>query len=118
MATNEYRDRVVETSNSKELYIVSSSENRQITITSSVTLNELNNNVINKVKSSVVITIPSGLSKNYNTVFRTYGATATFVGSGVTIDATTGLVLPPYKMATLFKDGSDESIVITGEMIL
>ena len=118
VATNEYRDRVVETSNSKELYIVSSSENRQITITSSVTLNELNNNVINKVKSSVVITIPSGLSKNYNTVFRTYGATATFVGSGVTIDAPTGLVLPPYKMATLFKDGSDESIVITGEMIL
>lgn len=118
IATNDYRDRVVETSDSKELYIVSSNENRQITITSSMILNELNNNTINKVKSSVVITIPSGLSKNYNTVFRTYGATATFIGSGVTMDAPTGLVLPPYKMATLFKDGSLEEIILTGETIL
>ena len=55
---------------------------------------------------------------NFNCVFRTFvGTTASFIaGSGTTMDAPYGMILPTYKMATLFKDGSTTTYILEGEL--
>lgn len=90
----------------------------QKTIVSNLILDNSYNGKIVKVKSNATITIPSTLKKDFSCVFRTFtGAVATFVGGvGVTLDAQKGLILEPFKMATLFKDGNFSYFVLEGEL--
>lgn len=78
-------------------------------------------NCLLKIKANVTLTIPaSGLQDNFTLVARTFtGATLTNAKAvGVTTDAPTGLILQPFKMQTLFKDGSTNTYIISGETIL
>lgn len=91
---------------------------KQKTITSNVTLDNTYNNCIVKIKADSSITIPSGLSSEFNCVFRTFtGIAVVFTaGSGVTLDAPDGTLLEETSMCTLFKDGSTETFVLEGEL--
>lgn len=76
-------------------------------------------NCLLKIKANVTLTIPaSGLPDNFTLVARTFsGATLTNAKAvGVTTDAPTGLVLPPFKMQTLFKDATTNTYIISGEL--
>jgi len=86
-----------------------------------VVLDNSYNGKIVKIKANCTITIPSNLKKDFNCVFRTFStATANFVeGSGTNaIDAPNGKIMEPFKMATLFKDGSLNAHILEGGLKL
>lgn len=92
------------------------SQKGQKNITGNVTLDNTYDGKIVKVKATATITVPSTLIADFSAVFDCWtGATATFVaGSGATI-IETALILPPNKMATLYKDGSTTAHKLKGE---
>lgn len=84
------------------------------TITGNTTLENSFNGAIVKIKATATITIPDGLTSDFNCVFRTYsGVTATFAVSGTaTIDAESdGTTLNESKMCSLFVDGTNNYIL-------
>ncbi|WP_348814052.1 hypothetical protein [Flavobacterium maritimum] len=90
--------------------------NIQKNITGNLTLDNTYDRAIIKVKANATITVPSTLAADFSAVFDCWtGATATFVaGAGATI-VETALILPPTKMATLYKDGSTTTYKLKGE---
>lgn len=89
----------------------------QVTVIGNITLDDSYNGKLLKIKATCSITVPSTLSPEFNCVSRTFsGCTANYIaGAGVTLDAPDGLILEPFKMATLFKDGSTSTYVLEGE---
>ena len=81
---------------------------RTITITGNTTLSETHNGAILHVTNTCKITIPTGLDANFQCVVFAKGAIiVTFVTSGVTIYAPSGLLLKTDKMASLFASASN-----------
>lgn len=78
----------------------------QITVTGNTSANNDWNGAIVKVKSSAIITIPSGLIKGFEFDYATFiGATATLLtGVGVTLNSPNGLILHENKIGTIFND--------------
>ena len=89
---------------------------RTITITGNTTLSEIHNGAILNVTNTCNITVPTGLDANFNCVVFAKGAIiVTFVNSGVTIYAPSGLLLKQDKMASLICTGAN-SFNLTGEL--
>ena len=88
-----------------------------ISINSDTVLSEVHNNNIILITAKCTITIPSGLSKDFNCVFMVKGAfTATFIqGSGATIYAPNGLLLKTDSKASFFYESSN-NYILTGEL--
>ena len=81
---------------------------RVITITGNITLSEIHNGAILHITNTCNITIPTGLDANFSCDCYVKGAfIATFVKSGVTLNAPSGLLLKTDKMATLYSNASD-----------
>lgn len=97
---------------------IEGSLNAQKTIVVDTMLDNTYNNAIVKVKSNAVITIPHTITPNFSCVFRCYtGVTATFAAYGFTdFDAPSGTVLEEGKMATIYRDGSTNTVIISGEL--
>jgi len=99
------------------------SDNLQKAITSTYTLASADNNYtifINNGSSTVNITVPSGLTNNFNVGFVQQGSgLVTFVqGSGTTVNTATGLkVKGQYYQAFLEKSGSSETYFLLGNVI-
>ena len=89
---------------------------RTITITGNTTLSENHNGAILNVTNACNITVPTGLDANFNCVIFAKGAIiVTFVNSGVTIYAPSGLLLKQDKMASLICT-STNNFNLTGEL--
>ena len=88
-----------------------------ISINSDTVLSEVHNNNIILITAKCTITIPSGLSQDFNCVFMVKGAfTATFIqGSGATIYAPNGLLLKTDSKASFFYESSN-NYILTGEL--
>ena len=79
-----------------------------ITITGNTTLSEIHNGAILHITNTCNITIPTGLGANFACDCYVKGAfIATFVNSGVTLNAPSGLLLKTDKMCTLYSNASD-----------
>jgi hypothetical protein len=98
-------------------------DNLQKVITGNTTLSNSDNNYtifINNGSSTVNVTVPSGLTSNFNVGFVQQGSgLVTFVqGSGTTINTATGLkVKGQYYQAFLEKSGSSETYFLLGNVI-
>jgi len=91
---------------------------RQVIINGNTTLNNLHNNCVLLVKNDALVSIPSGLMKGFNCVFRTYDATLIVEivpSSGVVLDAPTGSILEAKKMSTLMQELSTGFYFYHGE---
>ena len=89
---------------------------RTITITGNTTLSETHNGAILNVTNTCNITVPTGLDANFNCVIFAKGSIiVTFVNSGVTIYAPSGLLLKQDKMASLICT-STNNFNLTGEL--
>ncbi len=89
---------------------------RTITITGNTTLSENHNGAVLNVTNTCNITVPTGLDANFNCVIFAKGAIiVTFVNSGVTIYAPSGLLLKQDKMASLICT-STNNFNLTGEL--
>ena len=89
---------------------------RCITITGNTTLSEIHNGAVLNVTNSCNITIPTGLDSNFQCVIFAKGSiVVTFVTSGVTIYAPSGLLLKQDKMASLICTGTN-NYNLTGEL--
>ena len=89
---------------------------RCITITGNTTLSENHNGAVLNVTNTCNITVPTGLDANFNCVIFAKGAIiVTFVNSGVTIYAPSGLLLKQDKMASLICT-STNNFNLTGEL--
>ena len=88
-----------------------------IPIDSNTVLSEVHNNNIILITDNCTITIPSGLSQDFNCVFMVKGAfTATFIqGSGAKIYAPNGLLLKTDSKASFFYESSN-NYILTGEL--
>ena len=87
-----------------------------IPITGNTTLSEVHNGAILNVTNTCNITVPTGLDANFNCVVFAKGAIiVTFVNSGVTIYAPSGLLLKQDKMASLICT-STNNFNLTGEL--
>ena len=81
---------------------------RVITVTGNTTLSEIHNGAILHITNTCNITIPTGLGADFSCDCYVKGAfIATFVNSGVTLNAPSGLRLKTDKMATLYSNASD-----------
>lgn len=96
-------------------------ENKQkkvtvITITGDTTLSEIHNGAVLNVTNTCNITIPTGLDVNFQCVVFAKGSViVTFVNSGVTIYAPSGLLLKTDKMASLISTSAN-NFNLTGEL--
>lgn len=89
---------------------------RTITITGNTTLSENYNGAVLNVTNTCNITVPTGLDANFNCVIFAKGAIiVTFVSSGVTIYAPSGLLLNQDKMASLICTATN-NFNLTGEL--
>ena len=89
---------------------------RCITITGNTTLSEIHNGAVLNVTNTCNITIPTGLDSNFQCVIFAKGSiVVTFVNSGVTIYAPTGLLLKQDKMASLICTATN-NFNLTGEL--
>lgn len=89
---------------------------RCITITGNTTLSEIHNGAILNVTNTCNITVPTGLDFSFQCVIFAKGAIiVTFVNSGVTIYAPSGLLLKQDKMASLICT-STNNFNLTGEL--
>ena len=89
---------------------------RTITITGNTTLSEMHNGAALNVTNTCNITVPTGLDANFNCVIFAKGSIiVTFVNSGVTIYAPSGLLLKQNKMASLICT-STNNFNLTGEL--
>ena len=87
-----------------------------IPIKGNTTLSEVYNGAILNVTNTCNITVPTGLDANFNCVVFAKGAIiVTFVNSGVTIYAPSGLLLKENKMASLICT-STNNFNLTGEL--
>ena len=89
---------------------------RVITITGNITLSETHNGAVLNVTNTCKITVPTGLDANFNCVIFAKGAIiVTFVNSGATIYAPSGLLLKQDKMASLICTATN-NFNLTGEL--
>ena len=89
---------------------------RCITITGNTTLSETHNGAVLNVTNTCNITIPTGLDINFQCVIFAKGSiVVTFVSSGVTIYAPSGLLLKKDKMASLICTATN-NFNLTGEL--
>ena len=89
---------------------------RTITITGNTTLSETHNGAVLNVTNTCNITIPTGLDSNFQCVIFAKGSiVVTFVNSGVTIYAPSGLLLKKDKMASLISTSAN-NFNLTGEL--
>ena len=89
---------------------------RCIIITGNTMLSETHNGAALNVTNTCNITIPTGLDSNFQCVVFAKGSIiVTFVNSGVTIYAPSGLLLKQDKMASLICTGTN-SFNLTGEL--
>lgn len=87
-----------------------------ITITGNTTLSETHNGAVLNVTNTCNITIPTGLDVNFQCVIFAKGSIiVTFVSSGVTIYAPSGLLLKQDKMASLICTATN-NFNLTGEL--
>lgn len=87
-----------------------------ITITGNTTLSEIHNGAVLNVTNTCNITIPTGLDANFQCVIFSKGSIiVTFVSSGVTIYAPSGLLLKTDKMASLISTAIN-NFNLTGEL--
>ena len=103
----------------KDVKSLNASKQKKVTvipITGNTTLSEMHNGAILNVTNTCNITVPTGLDANFNCVVFAKGAIiVTFVNSGVTIYAPSGLLLKQDKMASLICTGAN-SFNLTGEL--
>ena len=89
---------------------------RCITITGNTTLSETHNGAVLNVTNTCNITVPTGLDINFQCVIFAKGSiVVTFVSSGVTIYAPSGLLLKKDKMASLICTATN-NFNLTGEL--
>ena len=87
-----------------------------ITITGNTTLSETHNGAVLNVTNTCNITVPTGLDSNFQCVVFAKGSIiVTFVRSGVTVYAPSGLLLKQDKMASLICT-STNNFNLTGEL--
>lgn len=87
-----------------------------ITITGNTTLSEIYNGAVLNITNTCNITIPTGLDANFQCVVFAKGSViVTFVNSGVTIYAPSGLLLKTDKMASLICTATN-NFNLTGEL--
>lgn len=90
--------------------------NRVVTITGNTTLSEIHNGAVLNVTNTCNITIPTGLDVNFQCVVLAKGSViVTFVNSGVTVYAPSGLLLKTDKMAALISTSAN-NFNLTGEL--
>ena len=103
----------------KDVKSLNASKQKKVTvipITGNTTLSETHNGAVLNVTNTCNITVPTGLDANFNCVIFAKGAIiVTFVNSGVTVYAPSGLILKTDKMASLICT-STNNYNLTGEL--